>query len=169
MIPARQFSLGKRGFTLIEMLIVLVLIGIAVGLAVPEMGTTQALRLREAARMLAGDIEYAANEAIAHPDDPRLIKLGASGNQYWIAPASTPDTAITDTLRGGTYTVNFGSGKAESLLGVTIQSYSLGGDAVLKFDRYGVPDQTTTATITLTCGSDTLTVQVAPTGEVGIP
>jgi len=158
------------GFTLVELLIVIILLGIAAGLALPMLGDSKQLQLREAARLLAADIELTQNESIAHGNDPRLIKFDTANNQYWIAPASAPGTPITDLVRQEPLLVSFGTGRASGLSLVTIQSVNLDGDDELRFDAYGLPDQTTTASVTLAAGAATLTVQVAPgSGEVTIP
>jgi Tfp pilus assembly protein FimT len=166
-------SQHSAAFTLVEALIVVVLLGITVGVALPMLGDARTLRLREAARMLAADIEFAQSESIAHADDPRLVKFDTGGNRYWVAAASAPDTPLTDTADGQPLLNVFGTGRAEAATGVTIQSISLGGDAILKFDAYGSPDQTTDATvrlaITVAGGTQTLTVRVKTgSGEVGV-
>jgi len=160
----------RPGFTLVELLIVIVLLGIVGGLALPMLGDSKQLQLREAARLLAADIEFTQNESIAHGDDPRMIKFDTANNQYWIAPASAPDTPITDIVLQEPYLVSLGSGRAAGVGLVTIQSIDLSGDDELRFDAYGSPDQTGPATITLSAGTSTLTIQVAPgSGEVTIP
>lgn len=162
----------NRGFTLIELMIVMVIIGIAFGLALPFIGDSKELRLREAARMLAADLEFAQSESIAHPDNLRIVKFNSSTSEYWITSvsASPTDTPITDPARNTPFLVQFGIGRAEGIGGVTIASYSLGGDNAICFDAYGAPDQTTTASITLACGPETVTVQIAPgSGEISIP
>lgn len=161
------------GFTLVELLIVVVLLAIAGGLALPSLGDTRALRLREAARMLAADLEFAQSESIAHPDDPRLVKFDTAAQRYWIAPVSTPDTPVADPSNGRPFVTAFGTGRASGTSGVTLQAISLDGDNILKFDAYGGPDQTTDATIRLAVPSASgimaLTVRVkAGSGEITI-
>ena len=158
--------------TLVELMIVMVVIGIAFGLAMPMIGDSKELRLREAARMLAADIEFAQNESIAHPDNLRIIQFNTSTEEYRITSvnASPANTPITDPARNAPFLMQYGTGRAEAFAGVDIQSVSLGGDNQLIFNAYGSPDQSTTATITLAAGAETLTVQVAPgSGEVTIP
>ncbi|GMU23670.1 MAG: hypothetical protein AMXMBFR13_37480 [Phycisphaerae bacterium] len=153
-----------------ELLIVMVVLAIAFGMVLPILGDTRALRLREAARMLAADFEFAQSESITHADNTRLVKFDTSLHRYWIAPSSTPDTPITDPSNGTPLMTQFGTGRAAGTAGVTLQSIaSLGGDGVLKFDAYGTPDQSTDATVTLATGGQTMTVRVkAGTGEVSI-
>ena len=140
----------QRAMTLVELLIVMLLLGIAFGLAAPMMGDSKELRLRAAARMLAADFEFAQNESIAHPDDRRVVVFDTTNNdKYWIAPASDTSqaNAITDIVRKEPFVVQFGTGRAASTYEVQIQSVSLGGDDEVRFDAYGSPDQSTDATV----------------------
>ena len=161
---------GGLGFTLLELLIVLVVMGIAFGLALPTLGDSKELRLRAAARTLAADLEFAQIESIAHPDDLRVVAFDTTDQDgYWIAPASNTAeaNAITDPVRQGPFVVTFGQGRGAGIWGVSIQSVSLGGDSELQFDAYGMPDQDDDATVTLACDSATLTVKIpAGSGEV---
>ena len=157
-------------FTIMELLMVIVLLGIVFGLTLPMIGDAKELRLREAARMLAGDLELAANESISHGGEPRLVKFDLANNRYWIAAASAPDTPITDPVTKQPFLVSFGTGRASGTAGVTIQSINVGGDDRIRFNAYGSPDQSTDATVTLACGPATMTVRVkAGSGEVVIP
>lgn len=163
----------RRAFTLMEVVIGMLILGIVVGLAVPMLGDTRTLSLREAARLLAADIELAQNESLTHGDDLRLVKFEPSTNSYWVATASAPDTPIADPAGGGQLFTVFGGNRASTLGGVIIQSINLGGDSTLKFDAFGSPDQSTDATITLAIqaagGTQTLTITIrAGSGEVTV-
>lgn len=162
----------RTAFTLVEALIVALLLGIVIGLAAPSMGDSGTLRLREAARMLAADLEFAQSESIAHGDDPRVVKFDTSNNRYWVAAASAPDVPATDPSNRQPLLTVFGSGRAAEMTGVVIESVSL-GDSVLGFDAYGSPDEATDATIRLAVqaagGMQTLTVRVkAGSGEISV-
>lgn len=158
---------GRSAYTLIEVLIVVTILGIVAAIVVPAGGTTGATKVRAAARLLVADIEFAQNESIAHPDDPRLLVIDQANSRYWVAAVSDPATAINDPAGSGTMLVQFGSARAAYLGGVTVQSYALGGDAELRFDGLGQPDQTTAASVVLECEGHTLTITVSPTsGEV---
>ena len=176
--PARCHALSQtsthprrriRSFTLVELLIVVMIIAIAAAIIMPALGTTEATKLIAAGRLVASDVEFAQNESIVHPDDPRLIKIDSGGNQYWIAKASDVATAIDSPAGPSTMLVTFGAGRALELAGVTVQAYDFDGDDELRFDAFGQPDQTTTATITLSAGNTTLTISIAPvSGEVTV-
>ena len=158
-----------RAFTLVEMLIVIVILGITFAVALPMIGDSKQLRLQEAAKMLVADIEFAQNESITHAEDTRLIKFDTTNDRYWIAAASAPATPITDIIRQEPFLVTFGTGRAAGATNVQIRSVSVGGDDQLGFDRYGAPDQTTNASVTLGAGSQRMIIQIkAGTGEVSV-
>ena len=56
---------ARRAFTLIELLIVVVLLGIAGMLVVPAMGSVGVLRIQAAVRTLVSDLTFAQGDAIA--------------------------------------------------------------------------------------------------------
>jgi len=148
-------------------MIVLVILAIVAALALPMTGTTAATQLIGAARLLMADLEFAQHESISHPDDPCLLKVDKANNRYWIAKVSAPDTPVADPAGNGQFLVVFGSGRASTLAGVTIQSYSLGGDTELRFDGFGLPDQTAAATVVLAGGGAALTITIDPvSGEI---
>lgn len=156
-----------EAFTLIEVMIVIVVLGIVAALAMPLAGNTDATRLVAASRLMMADIEFAQSESIAHPDDTRLIKLNAAGSQYWIAKQSNTDIPIDNPSGPGTILTTFGSDRGSNYTNVTIQGYSLGGDAELHFNAFGGTDQDTDATIILAAGGKAITITVdATTGEV---
>lgn len=162
------------GFTLVEMVIVLLVLGIAAGLAVPMLSADEATKLREAARLLAADLDYARVESIAHADAPRLVVFDAAEGRYWIATAAAPQTPVDDPIGVGGYVTAFGNGRAGALGGVGIGELGVAGDTAASGDRlgfgiYGQLDQPTPATIALTCGPLSITLTLDPTsGQAAI-
>lgn len=154
--------LCDRAFTLIELLIVVVLMAIAASVAIPMLAGTDATRLKAAGRLLVADLGFAQLESITHADDPCVVTFDQTNSSYTLARKSTPTTPITDPGTNLPYVTQFGIGRASELTGVSIQSYSLGGDNEIAFGIYGQTDQTTTAVITLQVGTLTVTVQIDP-------
>jgi prepilin-type N-terminal cleavage/methylation domain-containing protein len=86
-----------RAFTLIEILIVVALMGIAGSLVVPAMGQVGVLRIRSAVRSLISDMTYAQSDAMAS-QNRRVIVFGLVGRR-------DPGTGIWAFLPGNGYTI----------------------------------------------------------------
>lgn len=135
-------------------------------LAVPMFRGQDTTQLREAAKLLAADLDAAKFESMTHADDLRLVVFDTTNHTYHIAAASDPTTPITNPVDGQPYLVDFGEGRASALGIVQIQSVDLDGDDELGFGLYGQLDQATTATITLAANDAELTLTLDPaTGE----
>ncbi len=155
-----------RGFTLVEVLTVVIILGIAAALAVPMMGNTALTKLQGASSALVADLAYAQIESLAHSEDKRVVVFDNPNDTYHIALTSDTATPITNPINKEPYLVDYGTGPAESLSGVTITGYDLDGDDMLGFGIYGGLDQATDATITLACEGFSVTITVDPnTGE----
>lgn len=160
---------GRCAFSMIELVMVLLVIGIAAAMVVPKLESTEASRLTSAANMLAADIDYARVESITNPDDTRLFIIDADHSGYTIAPSSDPTTTISHPVANGPFSIRFGSGHAAHLDGVTVMSYAFDGDRQLGYGIYGQPDQADPATVTLGSGDYRLTLTIDPTtGEPSI-
>lgn len=160
---------SRAGFSLVELLIVVTILGIAAAMVVPSLGNTAPTRLRGAAQLLAADLAYAQIESLSHGDDPRVVVFDIDAETYHIAAVSDTATPIANPIGGTPYLVEYGTGRAAHLPDVTIDSVSLDGDTQLGFGIYGQTDQTTDATITLAAGVSRITLTVDPsTGDVTI-
>ena len=155
---------SRGGYSLVELMITVAVIGIAAALVVPMFFATDITRLNWAARLLVSDLEYSQMESIAHGDDPRVIVFDTVNDAYSIAPASDTATPITEPISKQPYTVVFGQGRARELAGVTIDNVVVGGDDQLGFGIYGQLDQTTAATIRLAAEGRTITITIDPIG-----
>jgi prepilin-type N-terminal cleavage/methylation domain-containing protein len=189
---------SRPAFTLVEILVVVVILGIAAAIIVPQMSSRDDLRVEGARRMLMADLIYAQNRSITSqvrhyvvfettgsPRRYRIVTNLSTGNpngspvehpitherEYKVTFGdAAPDSARKDVTRGLETT---------ALGDVTLE----GAHTVLVFDELGVPyyydpgTNTSTAlsttggsSIALRCGAVTRAVTVEPyTGEVLAP
>lgn len=159
----------SRGFTLVEMLTVVVVVGILSALMVPMLGDTGQSKLIAAANQVAADVAFAQIESISHADDLRYVIFDLDNNTYFIAPTSDLLTPVTNPIGNRPYQITFGKGNQRQLSGVTITNVSMNGDSRLRFGIYGELDQATAATVTLACEGSQITVTIDPTcGDISM-
>lgn len=153
------------GFSLIEMMIVVVVLAIASALVVPRMSSASSTQVTWAAQMLAADLQAAQSESMSHPDDPRVVVVKADGTSYWIAAASDPATPVNNPLEQKPWLLAFGDGRGKHLAHVVMPANNIGPDMALGFGRYGEPDQTHDAVFVL--GADSHIAQVTVAFDTG--
>ena len=135
----------RRCYTLIELLLVCAILGIAGTLLIPNIVGRDIMACQAAVRLIIGDISFGQADALAH-QEIRRIHFNDDGSGYSIsrisqaqlAQAFDPDTAdyIEDPLAGGPYIVNLVTDRRFS--GVTISSVNLeNGGRDLHFDPLG--------------------------------
>jgi len=93
--PCRPFCQRPKGLSLIELLLVVAVLGILVGLLLPDATTTLPDRLRAGARVLVGDLAYARSLAVANNSRYR-IRFEPDENRYVLE--HTGANAALDTL-----------------------------------------------------------------------
>lgn len=168
-----------RGFTLVEILCVVVILGIASAMIIPQLGTRDDLVVSSAARVLMSDLIYAQNRAIA-TQQRQFVQF--TGQQYTVMARTTdsdPLVAITHPITKENYAYTFGA-PASGLANVTLTSANFGGPTIMGFDELGSPfaydagpntitPLATPGTIVLTAGAISLTVSIEPyTGELTV-
>jgi len=114
---------GKNGFTLLELVLVLFLMGLIAGLVLPfVVSTLDRVKLQSEARQMASALQFARSEAITRKT---LLTFNANidENQYWLAipkdkevtQSKTLDESVKikeyqgseETLSDGTFKINF--------------------------------------------------------------
>lgn len=150
-----------------EVIVTVVCLAIAAVIVLPAVSDNSGERLRGAAQILVADLEYAQSESMSHADDPRILVIDPDSAGYRIATKSAPTVPVTNKIGGAPYITRFGSGRAASLVNVTVGAYNFGDDEQLGFGALGQLDQPAAATIQLVCGSRSVVITLDPTtGEI---
>ncbi len=135
----------RRAYTLIELLIVVGLLGLAASLLIPHLTVRTSLETQAAVRMIIADISFAQSDAMAH-QELRRVHFFEDGSGYCLTrvtgsfdAAFDPETAeyIPDpTSTTGQWIVNFAA--SDRFSGVQIGEVSLDSNKrYLTFDSLG--------------------------------
>ncbi|HVJ66577.1 MAG TPA: GspH/FimT family pseudopilin [Caulifigura sp.] len=132
------------------------IMGILAASAVPRFAEALTnARVTTAAQRIAADLRYLRCQAITSSATQQVTFVVAQ-NRYTLVNVKSIDRPTVD------YSVDL-----DDLFGAWLQSATLGGNGILKFDMHGQPDSG--GTITISCGSSTRTITVrAITGETTI-
>ena len=159
----------RNGFTVIEILIVVVIIAIAAMMAIPMMTSAGSMQIRSAANMIAADLEYAKSMAISRQKIYAVV-FNESTESYQI---EDPDGIIDHPVKKGfKYIVNFSNDSR--LDKVDIADVDFDATSEIKFDYLGSPyngsnNPLNSGVITLQAGEATTTITVEPvTGFISI-
>jgi len=175
-----------RGYTLIELLLVVALLGMAGSLLVPQMVGRDSLRAQAAVRRVVADLSFAQSDALAHQEF-RRVQFLPDGAGYAIVRVSAAtyagevdlDTAdyIVDPMSGagsqGRYITDFTADPRFE--DVTISSVDIddGNDFVV-YDPLGGTIQSgdapgTGGAIELSCGEDVFRITISAfTGKLTV-
>lgn len=151
-----------NGFTMLELLIVVFILGIAALTAVPMMSSAGSVQVRSAAHKIAADLAYAKSLAISRGQDYSVV-----------FDVATESYQIEDLLgivvphpvkKGSSYTVDLTN---EGLDRVDVTVVDFNGNPNVTFDPLGSPDNG--GTITVTATGLVMTVSVEPvTGYISV-
>ncbi len=153
----------RGGFTLLELLIVVVILAIAAVTAIPMMSSAGTVQIRSAANKVAADLEYAKSLAISRGQE-YAVEFDTAAESYQIENNSSGTVVDHPVKKGSSYVVDMGS---EGLDRVDISSVDFDGNEIVIFDCMGSPDNG--GTISLQADGMTMTITVEPvTGYVTI-
>lgn len=170
--------LYKRGFTLVEILMVVVILGIAAACVVPQLSSRDDIKASAAARVVMADLIFAQNRAIS-TQRTHYLAFDITNKRYSLLTAWTPQVFVTHPINKTNYVTAFSTAATNSMKDMSLVSADLDGKAGLAFDSLGAPysvanDGTTAALISqgqikVRAGTHTLTVTVEPyTGEINV-
>ena len=129
------------GFTLIELVAVLVIVAVLAAVAVPTLDAIGGTRATMAAKQLLRDLTFARQRAVATGTVTWVVFDTAA--ETWSILTEDPDnpgragaTLMSDPATGRSYTQTLGAG---SFVGVQIVSAAFDGDVEVGFDWLGRP------------------------------
>ncbi len=179
--PARM----RAGFTLVEILTVVLILGIASAIIAPQIGSRDDLKARAAARVLVSDLIYAQNLAIAQ--QKRIyVRFDPDAENYRLMDSPTTEIPHPVT-KADKFITQLGPTGGGGMANVTIQSAVFNGvdtayrpTDTLVFDELGTPhvysdvwgniNEMLDSAIVLQCGVHTISVVIERyTGEITIP
>lgn len=161
---AEYDSKGPRnGFTMIEILIMVVLLSIVALVAVPMLSSAGSMQIRAAANIIAADLEYAKSMAINRGQNYSVV-FDQNSDSYQIKDQDN-NVVPHPVKKGFDYIVDF---QADSRLNmVDITSVNFGATTDVVFDILGSPDSG--GTVTLQANGNTVIIEVEPiTGYITI-
>jgi prepilin-type N-terminal cleavage/methylation domain-containing protein len=161
------------GFTLAEILLVVLIIAIAAMIAVPMMGSMDSVQIRSAANMIAADLEYAKSMAISRQKNYSVV---FPANSYY--EVHDPDGMIKHPVTKLDYKVDFSSDSRLNKVVIESTDFDPGSNPpTITFDYLGSPysgsgtspNPLNSGTISIRAGDFTMTVSVEPvTGFISI-
>lgn len=169
---------NRAGFTLVEILGVVVVLSIISAIVVPQLAARSDLQNASAGRAVMADLLYAQSRAIA-TQQMQYVTFDVTNQQYQLCSSMSPLTPLTQPITGNTYVMTF-NGTSNSVGAVALHSVNFGGQPTVAFDEFGAPysynsvSNTTTAlsaagTVVMTCGNYSLTLSVSQdTGEITV-
>jgi len=168
------------GFTLVEILVVVIILGIAGAIIVPSLGSRDDLKAAAAARVIMADLIYTQNLAITSQGN-RYIRFNVAGQNY-----SVTDSAggiISHPVNHTPYTQNFSGTSQSSLPDVKLISTTFIGvsgvtQTTIGFDELGTPltcnplgvtETMSTGSVLIQAGKYKLKVDIEPyTGQISV-
>lgn len=156
---------SRRGFSLIELVVVMVMTAILAAVAIPATASLATSRRAVAARQMSRDLNFARQRALA-TGRTMWVVFSTSADTYTMLEepvglaGRTNATALIDPSTGRVFAEALNTGE---YAGVDLSAVSFGGGSEVGFDWRGRPKRndttflTSTATITIT--GATITIQ----------
>lgn len=169
------------GFTLIELIVIVVIIGIAAMLSVPMFSSAADVQMRTAANMIASDLEYAKSMAITHQQNYSVV-FDPDTESYAVGvvnAAGSFEPITHPTNPTAHFRINLAADRRTDQVDIVAVNFDGAASNAVTFDSLGGPysglpdsDMTplNTGQVSLSAGGFSCTVTVEPvTGYVSIP
>ncbi|MEE2906949.1 MAG: prepilin-type N-terminal cleavage/methylation domain-containing protein [Planctomycetota bacterium] len=124
------------GFTLMEMLLVVMVMSMLALFAIPMIRDGRPAAVHAAATMLRSDLERAQIMALAHPDQRIGLKFDTDGGGWHLVDADKPSIVLQDEFSGQPISLRMGTGRGQVAHGVQLDPTGLEQD-LLVFDALG--------------------------------
>lgn len=161
-MKSNQATSGRRGFTILELMITLALITLVAALAIPAFYSRPEVTLENATRLLLRDLRAAQNRAARLQSEVRFHLLAEGRGYRVVLPDDRP---LPDPLRPGPFERDYG--RDAVFEGVRITRADLGPDDAIRFGPYGFSDEG--GVLELTYGGASCRVEVEPlTGRLRV-
>lgn len=166
----------KRGFTLIEIIMVVVILGIVAFMAIPMVSNAADVQVRAAGNRIAAHLDYAKNMAITHQQSYSVVFDPADESyDIRVEPAGSGDV-IEHPVNPGSFVIDFSTDSNLSRVDIVDANFDSDSSYAITFDYLGSPysglDTTNplnSGQITLEADNFTLVVNVEPvTGYVTV-
>lgn len=152
----RSAAARRRGFTLVEILAVVAILGIAAAVILPQIGNRDDLRAISTAREVMADLSYAQSQAVS-TQKAQYVRFDTTSNRYDLLKQISPsDVYMTHPVNGGTFSVPLGAGRKDDTKYVVLDQITFDGRTVLMYDEMGTPywyDTTTQTSGAMAAGS----------------
>ncbi|MFZ9034235.1 MAG: pilus assembly FimT family protein [Anaerohalosphaeraceae bacterium] len=160
---------GRNGFTLVEIIIVVVILSIAAMIAVPMVSSAADMQVRSAANQIAAHLDYAKSMAITHQRAYSVVFI--SNKSYQVQDSG--GNLIDHPVNPGDFVVNLSTAGLDKV-DITSAIFDPDSSDTITFDYLGSPYRGTDTSTPLNSGqiilqaSDfSITVSVEPvTGYV---
>ncbi|MEN0111595.1 MAG: GspH/FimT family pseudopilin [Planctomycetota bacterium] len=155
-VPPGSPTTGRPGFTLVELVIVVMLLGVLAGVAAPKYtAALAAVNLEAATKRLAADVRRARAHAIDSAQQVEIVfePVAEAYHCGQISDPSRPDQTLSVAL-------------VERFGGVRIAGADFGGGETLTFDWRGQPNAA--GEVKLAAGGASGIVVIGPLGDVEV-
>lgn len=129
-----------RGFTLVEVLTVILIVGLTTSLVVIQMGGRGPMQATAAARAIVSDLQYAQNYAIAHQTTV-YIDFDTDGVQHYsvLSQHNPSEVMLPHPVTRKPWQVEFGDQSSSVMAGTQLNYVGFDGFQTMAFNALGEP------------------------------